>query len=1530
MFGRIQKPVNDGTFWNWDAIDINTEAKTLSVKRRSLFNNNNAIEFSLDGWTGRYGMPVEFLLSVHKATMMPDLAMDMVTNFPTEIMLLFHDVGGSVKAGYRVGGNLILYEDFSEAVTNIEREDSDNAFVKWLKDLFEDISMWLSYKGHKVQCAKDVGVDVGTFDESKGCTCEPQAGKGDSRGYRVVKEGGKWVYAATNVKYDEETGEVLETYTTKGEEYTGTLQDIQVVYKPCDRCKGIVDAIISKLGKNQDYNFKAYTPYIAQVTDHWYRDVYFVINKSGDEHATGDLDFVEVDYDYQTLVQERWTLYETYTDKEEDKGTYKYNPEKAGEFIIFEIDEDGKYKKNGSEYVIFDGEFQDARPTLVFEKVNGEYVEYTGSRVDVSGKDLYRYDTNGDFVKYTGDVAVAKKAITFDITEDTETLEDYNWHKNSSSVWSAYKEGDTSSTFEPLFTEEEIAKEDGEWTKHVMKNAYVKMELSGNIIQTGEGQRTETNEKIKKMFLQNNYFVYKGDAETAEAITDLREKIADKRGKSKSRYGPLSDEELELSYNLDVDDDGQLDKNVDGTLKDYKVASYAGKVTLNQDSLNAFSMLENTHTLDSDYIYRDFKELIVELGYFTKEEVTGFGAKRVMQWVVPDIGSYLYPKRSIDKIENEYGSMVHSKGDIDANEKNTMKALIANMEREGGAELTGGTGNTDPTSGVTPIGGGTPKLQSGMLDGNSSISIDDVGAMGAPKSPKTVPLSKFIKTTEEMCLFMDSVGYDYCVNRPVLDKDGNKTQSDCTCTDACIAAFPTSLKCTCGDSCDVNHCAHTVHQNDCDLRGTYEASLQDPVGSYNCCCNFLVRWALLNVGVYTEASPYAISSMPDYMIDQLDGEKIEPGEPLKPGDICFYRNYAHVDIVAEVNGGSFYKFNAGHPIQKGASKGDGGSSINTFDGWSDSDAPDFAIRLPWGGSSEPAKYEGYNGNEAVVSPVTGILLEYDTYTTEVDSLRNEEYRVNVDLYYGKDKNVDIEKLKDPSKEPEEKEEPATVIDKVGYAKILVLDPETYQRIEAATNSKWKNDSLVKIVEHKVMNKDDKDQLKEDVKKNIIFRDYENADGKFNVDDLEDWSEIDKTIYGYKEFAELYYSSGIAGNIIYIDGFVLEKPDESLPASQEEADEADIEMMEQLPNGEKLDFNKFKIKPSQLESNSKDDSKKLLSRYEAGVLSALDKKSAMEKAEANLEVKAVASEALNVTVKNEKGANEDLVIIKEGTVLGRTMTDKELIEKVRVNPPEDYKAYRPDEEKDANGKIIDNARVMGNYLRFIMRDLDGTVVENAEDYMKLDELIAGSQEYQFREGDLEILADAICHEGCGHYCANLIGGTITDDEKLYLSKSTGYTIINKLNSDSGFKPDYNDPSKLWDPQQSPLYNLVCRIPDRDDLLAQAASYGFTTGIGKGWYAIAPGIRHRIETDSLKYCDTCMEAAEYIRDNDSRNMGNNGKFGATFMMGEEMPHTMWEQGGNYYGNHKLWLYIDKNKNGVKDNGGSGDYYLFDTVD
>ena len=98
--------------------------------------------------------------------------------------------------------------------------------------------------------------------------------------------------------------------------------------------------------------------------------------------------------------------------------------------------------------------------------------------------------------------------------------------------------------------------------KKAMEHIYAKVDV-GNITQTGEGQRGVTNSKIKKMFLQNRYFVYNGDKLRAEAITAMRND--EKNGFD---YGPLvkSDgtpytlEELEEKNILFCDTDTALKK----------------------------------------------------------------------------------------------------------------------------------------------------------------------------------------------------------------------------------------------------------------------------------------------------------------------------------------------------------------------------------------------------------------------------------------------------------------------------------------------------------------------------------------------------------------------------------------------------------------------------------------------------------------------------------------------------------------------------------------------------------------------------------------------------------------------------------------------------------------------------------------------------------------------------------------------------------------------------------------------------------
>lgn len=376
------------------------------------------------------------------------------------------------------------------------------------------------------------------------------------------------------------------------------------------------------------------------------------------------------------------------------------------------------------------------------------------------------------------------------------------------------------------------------------------------------------------------------------------------------------------------------------------------------------------------------------------------------------------------------------------------------------------------------------------------------------------------------------------------------------------------------------------------------------------------------------------------------------------------------------------------------------------------------------GTARGSNFEGYKGNEAVVSPVTGVLLEYGTYSTEVDSITGEEYRVNTDLKHGVNAENSIVTNEDGTieikpKEGEEESASEIVHDKVGYAKILVLDAENYQKLESTTKSSFQGDSLVKL---KQINKSN------DVNTRNISYDTDKAKVGFaekltDEEELEDWTNIDKTIYGYKEFAESYEKYGIAGYVVYIDGFVCELPDEEV-SGEDGAGSGEEDISEKIPNGEKLTLDSFKkVTDGNLQGKDPlEDDEVLGSKYEKDQ----EYKLASEKATNKLNAESKVKEEANSSIYSSAAAgktndNTDVtgIFIKEGTVIGRTMTDKELIQNIRKEKDKPYEYYRPEDE-GTEDEEENHDKVMGNYIRVMLRDLDKTVVENVEDYMKLDD------------------------------------------------------------------------------------------------------------------------------------------------------------------------------------------------------------------
>ena len=1361
-------PVNFGS-WQDDvgSIEVDAEQGLLTIKRSHILNGNKPIQYSLDGWTGRYGMPLEFLLSVHKATLKPDLAYDMATSFNTNVNILLKDLQGEVMAGYKTNGKIITYDQVTRVTDSFSNVLLIGPLLNWFDRLGtsekEAIAMYELGLDiiDNIKCPdcktdilpmvfrKDLNGDGQiTSDEIPADEGEILKKKGDDYYYTLDDNdytGSIWeIFAGvvgvetddTDTKGDgeyyafdtdandeisEEEEKNMDSHKYKGNE--AFIENVTVPTKLCKSCMTKAETVANLLNGNTDYNFKAYQPYIESVTDHWYRDVYFIrpkdIQNNGNlttsqKQKYQDANIVIQDYDYESVMKERWTLYKT----------YEATDELAGNFIWYIIDKDGNYAKTKS--AVTDSISEDAE----------EEIDESKLKTDSDGF-YYYYVADIDDARKVG-LAVSKKAETVD-ANDTDALEDLGW-KKTGSVWSAYEVNDKEmqTGYESLGSfynsvEEFEAAYNNDNKKEYAKYIYINMKTNGNIIQVGEGVRGETNAEIKKMFLQNKYFQYDGSTETAEIITALRNEIYQRRLDSnwfdinnlQPKYGPLTEDEFKSEITLDVDGDG--------TSETYRVKDYAATVTLEQDALNAFTMLENTHTLDADYIYRDFKELVVELGYYTKEELTE-GVPRIISFLIPEIGSAGFPERTIDKIEEEFGTMVHSKYDIEANRKYTIKEVIGQKigdmhEEAEGQQLSSVNLNNDNTllasaSRTEKVLGVTSRVNNDRLSLNANpINTTEVGIIEiAPKKPQQVSIDTFLKKTREMCEYMNMVGYDYCVySSPHEGQDAGS----CTCPPECTELYkvygicykqtdrvPSSKKAT-GVSCPcpVNHCKHDVHRNDAKRPGhhlarTFEESKE--LHANNVCCDRLVKWALQNVGVISaDGGAGGAGNLGQYCLNTLKGKKINKGEDLEPGDILC--SSSHIEIVGEKKKSGFVQYNGGHQIDVGAVEGGPKSAIGLASqaaswGWAE-----YAIRLPWA-KSEVGVYEGYEGNEAVVSPVTGILLEYDTLTrTNIDQKYKSAYEDQVNEEKGIETNDPAQQVEQPVSAivPDDatdeggKTEAITgkiVEEEVGYARILVLNEEYYTALEK-----------------KFLEKDSSLKVKESDGSKYVIKTQDELDNMLKKPN----GFMNETLLAYRNMKDDYEYAGIAGYIVTVEGFKPQLPDPDFDSNDD--DHFDDE--EKLPF-EGKDTSKYDLTLDDFRV-SLDNIKKPGDKIQTGYEIPEEYKVASEDANEKLLVKEVMKVDAAYAMEVAYG-DKPAIFIKEGTILGRTYTDREVILSLRNEKLEDYmseetlKGEAPDPEKGNMDKII------GNYVRTIMEngtddDRDKTYVEDVEDYMKLDEI-----------------------------------------------------------------------------------------------------------------------------------------------------------------------------------------------------------------
>ena len=147
----------DNTWWGKDNsvdIDINPVKKTMKIEKGTF---NHPMVYNLDGWTGRYGLSQDFLISLHMATLSPEFTSALVKTFNTEVQVYLNDVkeGAEIEAkifdNYHVDQN-IKNEDqiktYGSDIIHRSTEDPEESHGLSMKDFDEKGDGLLSHSEH--------------------------------------------------------------------------------------------------------------------------------------------------------------------------------------------------------------------------------------------------------------------------------------------------------------------------------------------------------------------------------------------------------------------------------------------------------------------------------------------------------------------------------------------------------------------------------------------------------------------------------------------------------------------------------------------------------------------------------------------------------------------------------------------------------------------------------------------------------------------------------------------------------------------------------------------------------------------------------------------------------------------------------------------------------------------------------------------------------------------------------------------------------------------------------------------------------------------------------------------------------------------------------------------------------------------------------------------------------------------------------------------------------------------------------------
>lgn len=712
----------------------------------------------------------------------------------------------------------------------------------------------------------------------------------------------------------------------------------------CENCKKYVEDIFDAMNDIQVDDVTTYFPYINKVTNHWFRNVYFTPYALSHTDLDGDgtddtVNVLQTDDQYEKETGERWTAYQMDVENKDyeifvyfPKGEYDYEIDLRKEGENYVVCKKGKgtkqYKleENGVQYV------QDDKGEYTLQILNGTtYSEYSGDWPS----------------KFRG----GKRALVNSEITASNWSGAYNKEiQKSDSVW------------EDITTDGNVDE-----INNLIDNG-VRLQYKkdmGVVKQVEDGVRGETNAEVKKIFL-DDYYKYDGSTKTALLIQKAKDIVSEHSG---DMY--VEDSDAAVTYNanyLDPDNPdsykqllelGKVNEKIVVEVEgeepyEATIDQISGPISLKHNALSAFSILENMHTLDAEYIYRDFKELIVELDYFDKEDLVD-AEDTVMMFPVAGVSAGGWPDVRYDKSEEFYGTLIHSAQDYEALRAETEAELQKIIDTENGAPEDEGEVESKIITDSTTV---TPADGAGDTSYADSTTLTDSQKM-------------ILQAAEDLHYYLETHGYDYSLK----EGDVKSTLQESIDTDkkyVCCGTFIGWTAQALGLDFTMSHGSKTVNEN------------------------------ILTANEKVEK--IEVNGLDDFK------NKLQPGDIVwRPRD----GGQGHTQIfVGFDDNGQFLWYNCGSSDSvKKAEPYQSDYEISKYKyiyRWTGCDLTYNGMKVTGKTATSGAEYAGYEGGEDVLSPVTGEVLKYGIIerddiqkgNTSTEENSEENTQQNVDKYVG--------------------------------------------------------------------------------------------------------------------------------------------------------------------------------------------------------------------------------------------------------------------------------------------------------------------------------------------------------------------------------------------------------------------------------------------------------------------------------------------------------------------------------------------------